>query len=243
MKPEDFKILEMRIINKNSLQFIGDRLSLTRERIRQKLFDIYGELLSDEFRLAWLQKRNLGHISDPLLDLILHSTHRERVAIEKLTRWSDTIETPADILKMRPKDILKIRDFGKVSFWHLKRALANYGTPYDLDSKELIDEKILSFNETDNHGLKFRFRILKRDNFTCQYCGRSPRKDKDVVLQVDHIIPVSRGGGWGDENMITSCRECNLGKGDMVLGERKKIKQVSTKKVLDMVKSTQVGIK
>mgnify|MGYP003405974009 CR=1 FL=1 len=38
---------------------------------------------------------------------------------------------------------------------------------------------------------KIRFEVFKRDNFTCQYCGRMA---PDVVLEVDHINPVSKGG-------------------------------------------------
>jgi len=60
-----------------------------------------------------------------------------------------------------------------------------------------------------------RYSVLERDNFTCQYCGASPRKDPDVTLHVDHITPVSRGGLPLDKrNMITACATCNLGKGD-----------------------------
>jgi 5-methylcytosine-specific restriction endonuclease McrA len=58
--------------------------------------------------------------------------------------------------------------------------------------------------------LKRRFAILKRDNFTCQYCGR---KAPDVPLEVDHIIPKSYGGSDKRSNLITCCYECNIGKG------------------------------
>jgi 5-methylcytosine-specific restriction endonuclease McrA len=62
--------------------------------------------------------------------------------------------------------------------------------------------------------LKLRFEILCRDNFTCQYCGR---KAPNVILQVDHIAPFSRGGKTEVKNLITSCRECNIGKSDSPL--------------------------
>ena len=58
-----------------------------------------------------------------------------------------------------------------------------------------------------NHGL--RFRILTRDGFACRYCGARP---PDVVLQVDHIQPLSRGGSDRWENLITACWPCNSGK-------------------------------
>ncbi len=54
-----------------------------------------------------------------------------------------------------------------------------------------------------------RFDVFKRDGFTCQYCGQKP---PDVVLQVDHIMPVAAGGGNDIMNLVTSCEACNQGK-------------------------------
>lgn len=59
---------------------------------------------------------------------------------------------------------------------------------------------------------KKRFEVLKRDNFTCQYCGRKP---PEVSLCVDHITPVSLGGSDDDGNLITACERCNSGKGNI----------------------------
>ena len=65
--------------------------------------------------------------------------------------------------------------------------------------------------------LRTRFEILKRDNSTCRYCGaRAP----DVVLHVDHVHPVARGGKNELENLVTSCRDCNAGKGARLIGDR-----------------------
>jgi hypothetical protein len=61
-----------------------------------------------------------------------------------------------------------------------------------------------------------RFEVFKRDSFTCQYCGaRSP----DVLLQIDHIEPVSQGGTNDILNLITSCEACNSGKSDRRLSD------------------------
>lgn len=57
---------------------------------------------------------------------------------------------------------------------------------------------------------KIRFRVFQRDNFTCQYCGRSA---PEVELHVDHIRSVANGGDNDMENLITACKDCNLGKG------------------------------
>lgn len=63
---------------------------------------------------------------------------------------------------------------------------------------------------------KTRFEVFKRDSFKCQYCGQSA---PDVVLHVDHIMPVAKGGGDDIINLITSCQGCNLGKSDRTLDD------------------------
>lgn len=69
-------------------------------------------------------------------------------------------------------------------------------------------------------GKKQRFEVFKRDSFTCQYCGS---KAPDVVLHVDHINPVSKGGENEIINLITSCVSCNLGKSDRLLTDKTSI--------------------
>jgi 5-methylcytosine-specific restriction endonuclease McrA len=55
-----------------------------------------------------------------------------------------------------------------------------------------------------------RRNLMIRDQYQCQYCGRRPNQ-RD--LNVDHIIPRSRGGLDSWENLVVSCRACNLRKG------------------------------
>lgn len=69
---------------------------------------------------------------------------------------------------------------------------------------------------------KIRFEVFKRDKFTCQYCGRMA---PDVVLEVDHIKPVAEGGNDGILNLITSCRDCNRGKGKVRLSDTQEVKK------------------
>jgi len=63
---------------------------------------------------------------------------------------------------------------------------------------------------------KIRFEVFKRDSFTCQYCGKSA---PEVILHVDHIMPVSKGGDNDITNLITSCQSCNSGKSDTKLDD------------------------
>jgi Lar family restriction alleviation protein len=61
---------------------------------------------------------------------------------------------------------------------------------------------------------KKRFEIFKRDKFICQYCGARP---SEFQLEIDHIIPRSRGGTDAVDNLKTSCWKCNIGKGSTLL--------------------------
>ena len=57
---------------------------------------------------------------------------------------------------------------------------------------------------------KLKHEIWRRDNFTCQYCGKTIN---DIELEVDHILPVSKGGKSILSNLQTLCVECNRKKG------------------------------
>lgn len=54
-----------------------------------------------------------------------------------------------------------------------------------------------------------RFEVFKRDRFACQYCGQHPPA---VLLEIDHITPIARGGSDDEANLITACQDCNRGK-------------------------------
>lgn len=58
-----------------------------------------------------------------------------------------------------------------------------------------------------------RFNVLRRDNFTCRYCGKG---SPEVTLHLDHVIPHSKGGEDNEANLVTACERCNFGKGASV---------------------------
>ena len=73
-----------------------------------------------------------------------------------------------------------------------------------------------------------RFEVFKRDSFKCQYCGKSA---PDVVLEIDHIKPVSKGGTNDIMNLVTACRDCNRGKTNRELSDKTTVQM--QKKQLD----------
>lgn len=56
---------------------------------------------------------------------------------------------------------------------------------------------------------RLRYEVLRRDGFTCRYCGA---KAPDVEITVDHVNPVVLGGSSTAENLVAACRDCNAGK-------------------------------
>lgn len=60
--------------------------------------------------------------------------------------------------------------------------------------------------------LYMRNAILRRDNYTCTWCGKRGNTSKDwngETHQIDHIVPCNRGGDTIMSNLATSCRLCN----------------------------------
>jgi len=63
--------------------------------------------------------------------------------------------------------------------------------------------------------LRMRFIVMRRDNFKCRNCGRSPATDSNTILHVDHIKAWAKGGETLPENLQTLCSKCNIGKSDL----------------------------
>jgi hypothetical protein len=58
-----------------------------------------------------------------------------------------------------------------------------------------------------------RMRVVRRDNYTCQHCGKHLKDDE---VEFDHIIPVSRGGSSDESNIRLTCFDCNREKSDSI---------------------------
>ena len=87
------------------------------------------------------------------------------------------------------------------------------------DTVSLVDRVIcvprvillVAYDRVPKRQVRFsRFNVFARDNNTCQYCGEKfPRSE----LNLDHVIPRSRGGLSTWENVVCSCFTCNRVKG------------------------------
>ena len=62
--------------------------------------------------------------------------------------------------------------------------------------------------------MQVREYVLQRDGRVCQYCDQ-----RGGPMEMDHVVPESRGGGYRIDNLVASCRDCNQGKANRTLGE------------------------
>lgn len=62
-----------------------------------------------------------------------------------------------------------------------------------------------------------RGQIKERDRFRCLHCGVSLTAEPHLLLEVDHIVPISKGGLSTPENLQTLCWRCNRSKGAKVV--------------------------
>jgi hypothetical protein len=88
----------------------------------------------------------------------------------------------------------------------------------ELEPKDNSHQSVvkLSTHKTKREiSMRLRFIVMKRDNFRCKTCGRSPATDSSVILHVDHIKPYSKGGETIQENLQTLCSKCNIGKSNL----------------------------
>jgi len=62
-----------------------------------------------------------------------------------------------------------------------------------------------------DRGVRFsRTNVYKRDDFTCQFCGK---RHAPAQLTFDHVLPKSQGGPTSWTNIVTACLSCNQRKG------------------------------
>lgn len=62
-----------------------------------------------------------------------------------------------------------------------------------------------------------RKKILSRDNYTCQKCGNSIMREPNLLLEIDHIKPLSKGGMTTEDNLQVLCWRCNRSKGAKIV--------------------------
>jgi uncharacterized protein YozE (UPF0346 family) len=155
------------------------------------------------------------NVENIIAELATSDLERERVARSKFFRW---------LLRQAKRDD-PVGDFAydvdqDQSFPRATTSLEKIRSYLLL--KHAAPEAILAFDEAcaefNTKGkvrvgitLTQRFAVFKRDSYRCCICGMSAKDG--CRLEVDHKVPVARGGTNAEDNLWTLCFECNRGKG------------------------------
>ncbi len=124
--------------------------------------------------------------------------------------------------------LLKNREPNSIKPWHVEPEERYRRTPPLNPNWELVgtfetaelallkaagvaDANMLGGNGKRNVTPSIRYKVLKRDGYKCQACGASA--DDGAKLEVDHRVPIARGGSNHLSNLWTLCDKCNGGKG------------------------------
>jgi 5-methylcytosine-specific restriction endonuclease McrA len=146
---------------------------------------------------------------------------------------SDTLEAPVLVLNryFQPVQLTTVRRAFILLYGGAAHAIDEAGEPYDFDMWRTLpvraDDEALPivggalrvprvvhlqrYDRSPRVTVRLtRRNLMFRDGFQCQYCAKRPPLRE---LNIDHVIPRSRGGADSWENLVTACRPCNLKKG------------------------------
>ena len=94
----------------------------------------------------------------------------------------------------------------------LEKFIAYVNNEENASSEEAIKnievEPIAKHKTPKTINWRLRFIVMRRDNFKCKNCGRSPATDPTIILHVDHKTAWANGGETVSENLQTLCSKC-----------------------------------
>lgn len=114
------------------------------------------------------------------------------------------------IAKGEPVRIDELLDALNVWYKTNMAGLTSLSYPVPFESPQAVEKAKVMAAERVHVMPSLRWQVFERDGWKCVACGRSQRDG--VTLQVDHIIPRSKGGRDSLDNLQILCSECNLGK-------------------------------
>jgi 5-methylcytosine-specific restriction endonuclease McrA len=114
-------------------------------------------------------------------------------------RWSVSTRTVRRCMKRHDVEPVRESGGGTGAMWDVDEALEAWKKQSGISSGSTLPKGE-------------RFKILRRDDYQCQLCGRTAEED-GVKLHVDHKVPKAKGGTNDPDNLWVLCKDCNLGKG------------------------------
>ena len=181
----------------------------------------YEELRSHSRYSSRLIERRFGSWNNALSAAGLEVTQRVNIPV---IEFFENMEQVWRLLGRQPSRQEMVKPLSLISggayqkrFGGWRKALEAFVVFANEDQRTIPESSttISSVSEPRFPDLRLRFRVMRRDCYRCQACGKSPATEAGVLLHIDHIIPWSKGGKTCEENLRTLCEKCNLGKSDL----------------------------
>lgn len=188
-------------------------LVLNKERVGCRVYQRLGKYSWTTLRSrfgSWNKALEVaGLVSSPS-----ESVTEERLFENLLVLWQHygrqprrrELAEPPSVISQTPYN----RHFG--SWLAALRAFVEYANAADASAGAIGNTPNPKRQQPRDPSLRLRFQVLNRDHFKCVACGASPALVAGVELQIDHVVPWSKGGYTVLENLQTLCGPCNLGK-------------------------------
>lgn len=181
-------------------------------------------------------EENLQHIQE-LGEQVSRFLNAKRNLDSRYKRIMSSIKPPLFILKHYKNELLELIDvkLPRISFkfpTYIFQYVSAGGNSSQTTSITLNEQTIELLIEYMDEQVKYknsakaqrslmtkklREYIKRRDEYTCQSCGASTAQQDLLLLEVDHIIPVAKGGLSTEDNLQTLCWKCNRTKSDKIL--------------------------
>lgn len=136
------------------------------------------------------------------------NNYRKSRPITKKRTYSKEVNKKS-YLKHKHKRLIEFKDY----YLNNKEKIKKKQKEYRQQNKEFINlrnrkrKKMISGKNISSKDL---IKLKKDSGNICKYCGSS------INLQIDHYIPLSKGGKHEISNLVIACRSCNCSKKDIM---------------------------
>lgn len=197
---KDYLIYQLQYIKKQVCAQI-DNISINRKQYAEYLAKVNSISQSGQFT-ASIGKLKLSKLLQKEAELIKKQTISAPITLFTLKVTLRRSDLNGTVFNGKSETFSE-RDI----FTLIKRLDNKYGDFYN--DREIWDA--ICRVERAKVSNKLRFSIYARDGYKCCNCGIA---DDGTNLEIDHIIPISKGGKSTCDNLQTLCHKCNIEKGD-----------------------------
>jgi len=160
--------------------------------------NIDADELFENIEMVWIKLGRQPHYADMRVPL---SKYGGKMYVNRFGTWRKALEQFVEFINFEEVETEQ-----------------SIETNPEIETEQFIDiqSEIKSHHKTKrNINWRLRFLVMRRDNFKCNACGKSPTNNPGTELHIDHIVAWDKGGETIFKNLQTLCSICNIGKSNL----------------------------